>query len=294
VKLITREHIDVERWNQTIEASGKENIFCYSWYLDAVAENWNAIVSDDYSSLIPVPFTSKLGVKQMYQAPFTREYDLFGETFDWQEVLSLLQKDFKAIEFRNGGDNFPEKGTERIHQWLELKDDFQSGYRSNARRILKKAKALFSVESGSDVSLLIDLFKRTTAHKIDSIKEADLIKLTHLMKTAIELGKGEMWIVKEENQLVAAGFFLKDKKRITYLKGASEEEAKRNGSMYVLMDFAFNHYCQNHSTFDFGGSDVENVANFYKKFGAVDRTYYNYRIDNLPFWFKTIKKIKRS
>jgi len=92
--------------------------------------------------------------------------------------------------------------------------------------------------------------------------------------------------------MVGAGFFLLDKKRITYLKGAATEEAKKDGAMFGLMNFAFEKYEGDFDIFDFGGSDVENVANFYKKFGAEDRTYYNYTINNLPKWFRAIKKIR--
>ena len=68
--------------------------------------------------------------------------------------------------------------------------------------------------------------------------------------------------------------------------------AKKNGAMYGLMNFAFETYKDRYSKFDFGGSDVESVATFYKKFGAIDNSYYNYLINDLPLWFNLLKKIK--
>ena len=113
------------------------------------------------------------------------------------------------------------------------------------------------------------------------------------MYAALENEMGELFEVHQPGGMIGGGFFLKDKKRITYLKGASTEEAKKAGAMFGLMDFAIQRYQEDHDTFDFGGSDIESVATFYKKFGATDRIYYNYSIDNLPAWFKTIKRIRK-
>ena len=93
MEFIERKNIDLEKWNRRIQAAEVENIFCYSWYLDAVAENWGALVSDEnYSTILPVPYTIKLGIKKFYQAPFTREYDIFGTDFTWNEAFSFLSK----------------------------------------------------------------------------------------------------------------------------------------------------------------------------------------------------------
>ncbi|MBN4072840.1 GNAT family N-acetyltransferase [Crocinitomix catalasitica] len=292
MKLLKREDIDAEIWDQRIRESAIENIFCYSWYLDAVSENWMAVITDNYQTVVPVPFTSKLGVKQFYQAPFSREYDIFGDEFNWSELAAFLKDDFKGMQFRNREEDLFANAEIRIHQYLKLDENFSERYKTNARRILKKAGTLYSIGRSSDFQELIELFERTTAHKIDSISEEDIVNLNSLMNTAIDSGQGELFCARQDEKTVAAAFFLKDKKRITYLKGSAEDEAKKNGAMYVMMDHVFRIYQSKFETFDFGGSDIENVSNFYKKFGAVDRRYYNYQIDHLPIWFKTLKKLK--
>jgi hypothetical protein len=78
------------------------------------------------------------------------------------------------------------------------------------------------------------------------------------------------------------------------LKGACFEEEKKQGAMYGLMDFAMQKFALNYNTFDFGGSAIEGVANFYKKFGAQDCTYYDFHLNKMPTWFQTLKKIKKK
>lgn len=291
MKLLKNQDIDKKKWDKKIAASSIENIFLYSWYLDAVSSGWMAIVEGDYETIFPVPFSKKVGIQQMIQAKFTREYDIVGDSFTYQDVVKFLATDFKAILFRNGEDDIlPEKKT-RKHQWLNLTPDFKNRYSTNTKRILKKTKN-FSITVGMHPKLLLDLFKEFVAHKIESLSETDLQALERLMIAAIKLKKAELLLVHQDDTLVAAGIFLFDKSRVTYLKGASTEKSKKDGVMYYMMDFALTKYAAKFDTFDFGGSDIQPVADFYHKFGAEDRTYYEYVIDDLPFWFKTLKKLK--
>jgi hypothetical protein len=292
MKLVDRKNIDVKKWDEIISNSDIENVFMYSWYLDSVCSNWSAIITEDYETILPIPFTKKLGVKQMIQAPFTREYDIIGNGFNWSEVMTFLASDFKSIHFRNQQKGILKSEKIRTHQLLSLKEDFQNSYSTNAKRILKKTTN-YLIEKSKNSKLVIDLFRENVAHKVHTISKQDLVVLEKLMNAALKLKRGELLVVKENDNIVAAGFFLFDKQRITYLKGASTDSAKKTGAMYYLMNQAMVRYQSDFTTFDFGGSDIEKVAEFYHKFGATDRTYYDYTIDDLPFWFKTLKKFKR-
>lgn len=293
MKFLTRKNINTEKWNKRIEKDAAENVFSYTWYLDATAESWGALVSgDDFKTVMPIAYTTKLGIKRMYQAPFTREYSIFGADFSWNEAIDFLTKEFKHISFRSGELELTKICENRQHQELQLTEDYSSLYRSNAKRLVKKGNKVFQFQLGSNPTPLIELFEATVAHKVEAVGTAEIENLTQLMQDAIQLGKGELIEVMEDENLVASGFFLLDKKRITYLKGAALDEAKKAGAMYSLFNFAFERYQKDFDTFDFGGSDIEPVANFFRKFGATDRNYYNYTIDNSPLWFKTLKRLK--
>lgn len=294
MKFILAKDIDREKWNRRIANWSGENIFMYTWYLDSVCTHWGGLIEGDYDTILPVSFTSRLGVKQFVQAPFTREYDIVGDRFNWEKALQFLSKKFKTIRFRNGSAELINNKNIRRHQILSLLPGIavlKKNYSTNAKRILKKCHN-FHLEESFEPEILLELFKKFVAPKIESITAKDLRFLQKLMEAAIQNKTGELLLVKENNEIVAGGFFLKDKNRITYLKGAGSETAKRSGALYFLIDQAITRY-QNYSTFDFGGSDIAPVAEFYHKFGSADRVYYEYEISDLPLWFKTLKKIRR-
>ncbi len=295
MKFIQRQDIDLDQWNERIEMDETTNVFSYGWYLDATAENWGALVSSDkLETVLPVAFTKKLGVQQFYQPIFTREYAIFGTIFKWEDVMPFLMKEMANLDFRTATKLTIPTVETRSHQLLNLQPDFNTNFNSNARRLVKKSAKHFTYHVVNTPQLVINLFNATIAHKINAIGEQELVALMQLMETAQKMGKGELLAARDKNgEHIAAGFFLKDKSTITYLKGASTKEAKKNGAMYGLFNFAFDRYCTNFSVFDFGGSSIENVASFYKKFGATDRNYYHYTLDQSPFWFKTLKRINQ-
>lgn len=290
MKIIQRANIDTEKWDQTIANSSIENIFCYSWYLDATAKNWCALVSENYKTVLPLPYSKKLGVTQLYQPQFTREIDIFGSDFDWNEAIRFIQKEFKAVQFRTAVQLALTQTEQRVHQQLPLNGEY--AFSTNAKRLIKKSKDII-IDTSSSTQDLLNIFKETAFKKIDSISEEDVVRLSDLMQDALKQNKGEILVIKDGSKTVGAGFFLKDKNRITYLKGACYDEAKKKGAMFKLMESAFLRYESEFDIFDFGGSNVENVANFYRKFGASDRTYYNYQLKDLPKWYKAIKRLKK-
>lgn len=264
----------------------------YSWYLDAVTESWGGMVTEDYTTIFPLTVTNKIGVEQFYQAIFTREFEIIGSDFELEVCLEQLEKKTKYIQFRSSR-QFKLNSSERVHQVLNLNEEFESEYSKNAKRLIKKSDRNYTYKTVSCIGELIELVKENVAHKIKEFTPVNVEKLRVLMLAADVNDKGETLAVFENDKIVAAGFFLKDKSTVTYLKGASTDEAKKNGAMFGLMNYAFNSYQEKFNTFDFGGSNVDSVATFYKKFGAVDKKYYEYTINNLPLWFKLLKKIKK-
>lgn len=55
MQFIPYEEIDHRRWNTTVNTAPNGNIYGYYWYLKAVIREWDAIVEQDYESVMPLP-----------------------------------------------------------------------------------------------------------------------------------------------------------------------------------------------------------------------------------------------
>ncbi len=235
----------------------------------------------------------KKGVVQFFQPPFTREFELTGGSIVDSELWQMLKGKARYIQFRNQN-LVPElAGTARKHQYIELNKDSINQYSTNARRLVKKASQNFDYRISESTVNTINLVRTFLAPKISEFTAENIAKLEQLMKNALTNDKGELIEIYDGDDCVGAGFFFCDGHRITYLKGVADEDSKKKGAMFGLIDFAVKKYNEKYDVLDFGGSDVENVARFYKKFGAKDRLYYNYEIDQLPVWYKLAKTVAK-
>ena len=60
IQYLIHNQINQTKWDATIAECG--NIYAYSWYLDIVHPGWDALVEDDYQSVMPLTGGKKFGV----------------------------------------------------------------------------------------------------------------------------------------------------------------------------------------------------------------------------------------
>ena len=119
--------------------------------------------------------------------------------------------------------------------------------------------------------------------------------LTSIQYSTLTLSKGFYITASREGKKVGGIFVILDKDIAYYLIADGDIEAKKEGVVFGLMDQAIRHTRDmGYSIFDFGGSNVSSVAEFYRKFGARDNSYSRLVQDKTPKWFKLIKKLRRA
>ena len=288
LRLVNRKDINDEVWNRIIDSSTKENYILYTWALDATAENWCAIVEGDYNFIFPIPFSEILGVKRARQQIYSRQVDWIGDEKLMPKAIELLKSEFSECDVRISKSEF---GISDQHfQVLDLERDFE--FSTNAKRLIKKSEKLNYVET-DDLSALMRLYTSNTHEKLNNSNE-NLSRLENLMLSCKENGKGYAFNAFEGEKIVGACFIIEDKSTATYLIGDSNPEQKKAGVVYGMMNYAIQKAQEKKmKRFDFGGSNVDSVAQFYKKFGAKNQIYTRISWDNSPFWFKLLKKIRR-
>ncbi len=301
IRFVERKDIDLIKYNKLVRQSKDVTIYCYDWYLDATADNWGLLVLGDYKAVLPIPYTIKYGLKIIYQPYFTRELTIFSEennnSYNLTDFISALPTTFKKVDF-NFFKNEKIKGfeaLETVHQELDLTPSYEtiySNYSKNTKRLIKKAiKQKCLLNQTEDVNRFIDFFKKNTGHQVN-YTTSHYENLNKLMLTALKNKQGLLYEVLIENRTVAFAFYLLQDHRITYLKGSATEEGKKAGAMFLMMNKVIEDNSNQPITFDFGGSKIESIAQFYNKFGAKNRNYFSYRKNELSWIVKKGKNIR--
>jgi hypothetical protein len=96
---------------------------------------------------------------------------------------------------------------------------------------------------------------------------------------------------KGVGQLICAAIFMKTQDRITFLFSGLTEEGKQRQAMTYLLDQVIRQYANQPITFDFEGSDDDNLARFYLGFGGKEVKYPSYTFNRLSSLGKRLLKI---
>jgi len=311
IKYLKQQDIDYQKWDDCIGEAANSYVYAYSWYLDIVAGKWDALVEDDYKSVFPLPFRTKIGIKYCYQPTFTQQLGLFSKSIEVKNnlkpFLEAIPSDFKLIELNINKYFIPEASSgieikKNINIELDLNQDYQNiqaNYSSNLKRNIKKAiKKGLQLFPQIQPEALIQLFKENKGSEISAFSADDYLRLNRLIYELINRNMAEIYSVgNTENNLLASALFVKSKDRYIFLFSGLSEEGKQSGAMPFLIDRFIQDHCNSRIILDFEGSNNSNLARFYQSFGASKYHYYSYRKLDLPFWLKTplhiYKKFRR-
>jgi len=302
VKIIYVKHNDIDflKWDDCINHSLNGIVYAYSWYLNIVADEWDALVGDDYKAVFPLVWGRKYGVPYLYQPLFTQQLGVFSSIkIDSQNIKSFLDSIPKKFQYQiinfntfNNLENLRGDVFERVTYQFDLVQsyfDLSSNYNVNTKRNISKSIAMgVSINKMLSVADYIH-FKRQNL--IVPLKNNQIERLRRIMLQALEKGVGEIYsAVTEQRELCAAAFFIRSNEKIIYLSAASNELGRTNRAMFTIVDQFINDYSESQLVLDFEGSSIETVARFYAGFGAKKCTYQQIVVNRLPWYLKLFKQ----
>lgn len=303
VQYVLHGNIDRKKWDECIARSFNGIAYAYSWYLDIVSPNWDALIKDDYKSVMPLTWRKKYGIKYLYQPFFTQQLGVFSveksDTYLVKNFLEAIPKQFQFIEINLNTFNLSEFSDipvkANLTHELDLIESYEiiaKNYSENLKRNLKKAaNNKLKMNFVNQPEAVIKLFKQNRGVTISNLKEADYKTLSVLMEQAIKRGKGQIiHVLNEANDLCAGAFFIESNNKVVFLFSGLSEEGKKLTAMPFLIDSFIRENAGKNITLDFEGSNDANLARFYKSFGSKECFYKRVRINRLPF---PINKLKR-
>ncbi|MCH2224933.1 MAG: hypothetical protein MK066_09215 [Crocinitomicaceae bacterium] len=289
--IVHRKDLNVSEWDALVEKN-QGAFFSYAWYLDAVAENWCVIVSEDYSQGIALPFTIRLKQEILYVPIFVSYLEWLGTSTDYTSINDLIHSRFKIIEtaFKQAvlGLDFQTY----VCQFIEPNEEVKIS--SQAKRMFKKADKLeYEITVNDSFEGVFDIIKSELNGKFTGLNDTSLSWLKQLFERSKERGTLKCFQLRKNNSLEGGIICFEDSNQILYVKGAVLDTSRKNGGMYQLIQSAKLEAKSSNKTFDFGGSRVEGVRRFNHNLGGKDREYFAYFCDNGPAWFRWLRLIKK-
>jgi len=298
VKYLQNKDIDKIRWDDCIKQAKNSLIYAYSWYLDIVCENWDAIISEDYSVVMPLIWKKKHFIKYIYQPFFTQQSGIFYkndiEANIITEIFSAYKKSFKYINSNfNYKNKFLSKNnySERTNFVLNLFPEYEVLKKSFSKNHKRNIKKSYSNELYISNDLSVDkIIKFKKENLKTKLSEKNLNIFRSILEICSEKKALKIYAVYHGTDLIAVTVFTISKNRYYNLISASNKTGFEKKASFFLFNEFIKEYAGKNIILDFEGSNIPGIARFFKGWGAVNQPYYNFKQNKLPLPFRLFKK----
>ncbi len=300
ITILPSKKINAEKWDRCINVNTNGLIYSTTSYLNALADNWQGLIINDYEAVMPLPWRKKIGIRYYYLPPFIQQLGITGNFPD-----HLIQEIILAITgFARYGDlhfNFSNtaiaaalSATTRTNFLIDITryyDDISARYQQDAKEIITKAEIEQLIYKESSPTDAITLYHDLYYERMPRIKEKDYESFSMLCKS---FGEKEMCftrsIVNSRGIVLCSILLLKDQRRIYNLINAVTKKGREQKANYLLFDRIIREFAGNELLFDLEGSDLPGVKKFYAKFGVTNQPYFHYHHNHLPALIRYFKR----
>ena len=295
------QQIDKTKWDACISHADNGLVYAYSYYLDAMAKHWDALVLNDYEAVMPLTWNKKYSIYYLYQPPFTACLGVFGRSLHAETMAAFLQSvpaKFKYWDiYFNPGNLFTISDFnlyQRMNYVLPLGHNYESlynAYRDNIKRNIKKSEQFgLSIHKDVSIAAILQLAKEQ-AGAFTSVADDDFIRFKKLYGLLYKKEQATTYAVyTKENELMASAVFFFSHNRAYYIMVGNHPNGKTLGASHALINAFIKDHAGEDIILDFEGSDIPSLAFFYSSFGAVEEKYSAIRLNKLPAHLKWMKK----
>jgi|WetSurMetagenome_2_1015567.scaffolds.fasta_scaffold191828_1 hypothetical protein len=285
----------VRRYHVLYEEQAKPLLYTAPWWLDVTCGKnaWDVLlmrepVSNIEAGLAYFP-TRIRGLKTIITPPATQWVQLISnqpEEFSFDQPVAeyfpscrILDVSIKSpSKWILGGNGYGV--TTRysyVLPYLDRVEKMKAGYNEGLRRNLKQAEKIFEIKESDDVGTFISLCKSTFTQRsskapwwMDDILPAVIDEL-------IKRECGRLSFVFLDGKVIAAMLTGWDQCTDYYLAGGRDATAEGISAHGLLLDQAVTSAQDRGNAFDFEGSMVPGIANFFQSFGAHPIPYIQVR-----------------
>ncbi|MBP6731998.1 MAG: hypothetical protein KA149_08065 [Chitinophagales bacterium] len=288
LKLLKRKEVDEQKWNALINASANSLPYALSWYLDAVAENWYALVWNDYEAAMPLVWLTKAGFKCLYQPYYCQQLGIFSKkpaASDLQQQFLNQAKKFAYVNINLNPVSQIVEGDFKLKQkrnlLLNLNQAYpalKKNYTENHRRNIAKAeKNALQFTGAVELKPFQKFYTGNINPQKENFKPQHEKIFKRLSAILINNGAGQVFgVTNSEGELTAAVLLITHGHRLIAIINTSSAEGKRNGASHFLFDRLIHKFSGQPFIFDFEGSSIASIARFYEGFGAFEEVFFNY------------------
>jgi Acetyltransferase (GNAT) domain len=281
-------------WDALLDESPQGNVFCRSWFLEAVSADiriMGCFLGKRLVAGIPLYFERRLGMRFCRMPPLVHTWGIVMAPFEGKpvtvfsrqmKVLTLFARELAKQRFFiqsfhptqvNWLPFYWSGFRQQIHYTNVIEDLGDSykiwrGMECNTRRNIRKAERAGIAVVTCDADLVTTMSEKTFRHQHKSLPYARE-HVNRLYRAAKQHNAGEcLAAVDRSGRTHAAAFVLWDHKRAYSVTGGTDPQLRSSGAQSLLLWHMLRLTSSQAVAFDFAGSVVEQIERFFIGFGA--------------------------
>ncbi|NLZ49102.1 MAG: GNAT family N-acetyltransferase [Clostridiales bacterium] len=280
-------------------------IFSKDWWMDAVCgeDNWDVLIVEKGGEIVasmPIYIKRKCGLKyitqpkltqtngihirypknQKYEKRLSYEKELMNEIIDQIEQMGIA---YYQQCFHYSVTNwlpFYWRGFEQTTRYTYVIEDLSdldlvsSGFSKVVRKNIRKAEQMANVYTSNDIEKFYEMNTKTfqrqglkPTYKLDFLKTLDKYCEKNNSRKIL-------FAEDEKGNIHTSSYIVWDDKSIYQLMSGTDPKFRNSEFKTLLIWEALKFAHQTNKRFDFEGSMIEGIEEFFRKFGAVQKPYF--------------------
>ncbi len=278
IRRIRYDDIDFEKYRHCIETSCQRKFYAERSFLDISTKgNWEILVYGDYEAVMPIPFIKKLGIKLVINPKLCQQLGIFSEedSVDLNNAfLDFLTKNYVVWYYGFNDVNQFSKPLKQRNNFLIFPEPYESVRQRYSPKRKRKLRLDQEVTDNSEIIKNPDLagvqaFIRKTGLGAD---DKDLEDFITLLSDFYNAGSLDFYGFYYHQKLINLIAVYHNSYTLALLGTYNEREfVKLSGSSYLIDKVIENNI--EHKIFDFEGSEVPAVEEFFRGFRPALRPY---------------------
>lgn len=301
IKILASKQVDTRKWDHCVASNANGLIYSSTEYLNAMAKNWHGVVIDDYAAVMALPWKRKFRIRYGYTPPFIQQLGLVGKASN-EEFTRILQLFYKFFPLADVNFNFLNTNIQQLlpviprnNFVIDLSmgyDLIKSHYKHSLKENIRKAAHESFIYAEEKVQEGIHMYHSHYNERMKKhIKEKDY---KHFSQLCESLHKNKECFARtaknEQNEILAMAVFLKDTKRIYNIMNTTTHKGRDKEANHFLLNQVLHEFAGQPLLFDFEGSELPGVREFYEHFGPMNQPYFHYHYNGYSWPVKLLKK----
>ena len=279
IKRLKYEEVDWQKYQNCLEKSEQHIFFAEKKYLDLLLhQNWEILVDNDYEAVMPIPLAKKWGFSFVVMPLQTQQLGIFSEK-DTPELnesfLAFFQQNYKVFYYAFNAKNEFTTLLKTRKNYKLFSEDYES---------IKKKYSIHRRRNVRITDVLQDKIKFTEAENLnnsESFFTENVIGFTNssLKKRAFENMKNflsqnllKVYELYFDGELASQAYLIESEKEDFLVNFINDKKFSKYNISSIILDQIFRKNIEK-KDFNFHGSNISEIAEFYRRFGATEENY---------------------